>query len=130
MNSVEKVPFREKGWEACLSPVYQMFSPLTICNLFDFCSISLSQRLSCKPVLIGIIAFLSWIMLTSSYRSALSMLSEGDWRNIFGSAARYSKKYFEKSDQGKSKRSDMYLQQSQSSLNSVETTCSLWEGLC
>lgn len=76
MNSMEKVPFREKGWEACLSPVYQMFSPLTICNLFDFCSISLSQRLSCKPVLIGIIAFPSWVMLVSSCRSSLSMLSE------------------------------------------------------
>lgn len=49
---------------------------------------------------------------------------------MFGSAAIHSKKYFEKPDQGKSKRSDMYLKQSQWSLNCVETICPLWEGLC
>lgn len=80
MNSMEKVPFREKGWEAFLSLVYQMFSPLAICHLFDFCSLSFSPRLSCKLVLGGIIAFSSWVMLVSSCRSALSMPSEVGWR--------------------------------------------------
>lgn len=131
---MEKVPFREKGWEAFLhsrlADVFSSSNMSPLCFLLHLPQ-SEAQLQTCSRLALLLFLVGSFLYLHVDHFSLCQVSVAGGRSKNFDSGAMYSKKYLEKPDQGKSKRNDTYLQQSQWSLNSVETICSsLWEGLC
>lgn len=120
----DKGAIREKAWG--YSSLCQMFSPLAICNPFDFYSPFLKLRLGCNLILDGVISLFPVGSCSYNYVDPFSLHwfrvavfsqqdSWGKSKILFSGHA--LKKYFEKQDQEKPERWSVFLQQLQQGLN-------------
>lgn len=113
------------------SSAYSMFSPLAIRNPSPFCSplpqsearLQPCTRLAIPLFLVGSCSYLYVHQLSLHWFRVAVFSQQDSWgmSRIFSSAVIYSKKYFEKQDQGKPERQDVFLQQLQQSLNFLKT---------